>query len=182
MAGAIEAQRALATHEWPDGTAVRVRIGLHTGKPVLGQEGYTGIDVVRAARIGAIAAGGQVLLSETTRLSPPPTSPMVWTSVPSVPGRLKGIDKPERISSLVIPDLPLPSSATAGWGVEARLSAEGANRARRAIERRVLADLDRAVTEAEAGKSYTVRSVLVTIAIVFGAIAIVGSIVGLLQN
>jgi hypothetical protein len=107
---------------------------------------------------------------------------MVWTSVPSVPGRLKGIDKPERISSLVIPDLPLPSSATAGWGVEARLSAEGANRARRAIERRVLADLDRAVTEAEAGKSYTVRSVLVTIAIVFGAIAIVGSIVGLLQN
>jgi class 3 adenylate cyclase len=67
VAGAIEAQRALATHERPDGTAVRVRIGLHTGKPVLGQEGYTGIDVVRAARIGAIAAGGQVLLSETTR-------------------------------------------------------------------------------------------------------------------
>jgi hypothetical protein len=139
-----------------------------------------------AARIGAIAAGGQVLLSETTRALASADLPDGVDVSPLGPRRLKGIDKPEPISSLVILDLPLPSSATAGSGVEARLSADGADQARRVIERRVLADLERAVTEAEAGKSggwsYTVRSVLVTIAIVFGAIAIVGSIVGLLQN
>jgi hypothetical protein len=46
---------------------VRVRIGLHTGEPTIGDEGYFGIDVHRAARICAAAHGGQVVLSETTR-------------------------------------------------------------------------------------------------------------------
>src|SRR5690606_11375631 len=49
------------------GVRVQVRAGLHTGEPAVGDEGYTGIDVVRAARIAAIGDGGQVLLSETTR-------------------------------------------------------------------------------------------------------------------
>lgn len=186
VAGAVQAQRALAAHEWPGGGPVRVRIGLHTGEPALGEEGYTGIDVVRAARIGAIAAGGQVLLSETTRALASADMPDGVDASPLGPRRLRGIDKPEPISTLVIPDLPLPSSATAGSGIEARLSADGADQARHAIERRVLADLERSVADAEAGKSggwsHTVRWVLVTIVIVFGAIAIVGAIVGLLQN
>jgi hypothetical protein len=42
-------------------------MGLHTGEPSLGDEGYLGIDVVRAARISAAGHGGQILLSETTR-------------------------------------------------------------------------------------------------------------------
>ncbi|MPZ90290.1 MAG: hypothetical protein GEU68_01445 [Actinobacteria bacterium] len=86
VAGAVEAQRALAAHEWPDGTAVRVRIGLHTGEPVLGQEGFTGIDVVRAARIGPSPRAARSFSARRRGLSPPPTSPMVWASVPSVPG------------------------------------------------------------------------------------------------
>jgi class 3 adenylate cyclase len=65
--GAVAAQRALAGHEWPDGTDVRVRMGLHTGEPVVGDEGYVGMDVVRAARICSAGHGGQILLSETTR-------------------------------------------------------------------------------------------------------------------
>jgi class 3 adenylate cyclase len=67
VAGAVEAQRALAGHEWPDGTEVRVRMGLHTGEPSVGEEGYLGLDVVRAARICSAGHGGQILLSETTR-------------------------------------------------------------------------------------------------------------------
>ena len=67
VAGAVAAQRALAAHEWPDGHEVRVRMGLHTGEPSLGDEGYHGLDVVRAARICSAGHGGQVLLSETTR-------------------------------------------------------------------------------------------------------------------
>jgi class 3 adenylate cyclase len=64
---AVEGQRALAEHDWPHGAQVRVRMGLHTGEPAVGDEGYIGLDVVRAARICSAGHGGQVLLSETTR-------------------------------------------------------------------------------------------------------------------
>jgi class 3 adenylate cyclase len=66
-AAAVDAQRGLRAHEWPDGKEVRVRMGLHTGEPHVGDEGYLGIDVVRAARIAAAGHGGQILVSETTR-------------------------------------------------------------------------------------------------------------------
>jgi len=60
---AAEGQRALL------GGPLRVRMGLHTGEPLLTDEGYAGIDVHRTARIAAAGHGGQVLLSEpTTRL------------------------------------------------------------------------------------------------------------------
>ena len=68
VGGAIEAQRALASHDWPDGASVKVRMGLHTGEPAVGDEGYVGLDVVRAARICSAGHGGQILLSETTRV------------------------------------------------------------------------------------------------------------------
>jgi hypothetical protein len=42
-------------------------MGLHTGEPHVGEEGYLGLDVVRAARISAAGHGGQILISETTR-------------------------------------------------------------------------------------------------------------------
>src|SRR3954451_22297811 len=67
VAAAVDAQRALHEHEWPDGREVRVRMGLHTGEPHVGEEGYLGLDVVRAARISAAGHGGQILISETTR-------------------------------------------------------------------------------------------------------------------
>jgi len=67
VAAVVDAQRALAAHKWPRAKDVRVRIGLHTGEPTLGDEGYVGMDVVRAARICSAGHGGQILLSETTR-------------------------------------------------------------------------------------------------------------------
>jgi len=77
--GAVEGQRALAGHSWPSGATVRVRMGIHTGEPTVGDEGYVGLDVVRAARICSAGHGGQILLSETTRA-------------------LLGNDLPERVS------------------------------------------------------------------------------------
>ncbi len=76
---AVDGQRALAGHEWPGGKEVLVRMGLHTGEPTVGDEGYVGLDVVRAARICSAGHGGQILLSETTRA-------------------LLGNDLPERVS------------------------------------------------------------------------------------
>jgi class 3 adenylate cyclase len=67
VTAAVDAQRALRDHEWPEGSKVLVRMGLHTGEPHMGEEGYLGIDVVRAARISAAGHGGQILISETTR-------------------------------------------------------------------------------------------------------------------
>jgi predicted ATPase/class 3 adenylate cyclase/DNA-binding CsgD family transcriptional regulator len=66
VSAAVEVQRALAAHPWPEGVAVRVRMGLHTGEPTLTSEGYVGLDVHRAARIMSAGHGGQVLLSQTT--------------------------------------------------------------------------------------------------------------------
>src|SRR2546429_5497062 len=67
VAAAVDAQRALAEHAWPRDSQVKVRMGLHTGEPTVGDEGYLGIDVVRAARICSAGHGGQILISETTR-------------------------------------------------------------------------------------------------------------------
>ncbi|HUK94258.1 MAG TPA: adenylate/guanylate cyclase domain-containing protein, partial [Gaiellaceae bacterium] len=67
-AAAGEAQRALAEHPWPEGTEVRVRMGLHSGEPQVIERGYVGLDVHHAARVMAAAHGGQVLLTESTRM------------------------------------------------------------------------------------------------------------------
>jgi class 3 adenylate cyclase len=67
VSGAVAVQRDLAAHAWPGGASVRVRMGLHTGEPAVGAEGYHGLDVVRAARICSAGHGGQILASETTR-------------------------------------------------------------------------------------------------------------------
>ena len=63
---AVEAQRGLASHDWPYGSAIRVRIGMHTGEGSLGGDDYLGIDVNRAARISAVGNGGQVVVSSAT--------------------------------------------------------------------------------------------------------------------
>ncbi|MDQ5854174.1 MAG: tetratricopeptide repeat protein, partial [Chloroflexota bacterium] len=103
---AVELQRALVTHPWPEGVTMATRMGLHTGEPHSSGEGYVGIDVHRAARIGAAGHGGQILLTAAT-------TELVQDALP--PGvslrdlgehRLKDLIRPERIYQLVIPDLP----------------------------------------------------------------------------
>jgi predicted ATPase len=63
--GAVEAARAI-TEDLASGP-VALRIGLHTGTPLLTEEGYVGEDVHFAARVAASAHGGQVVLSQATR-------------------------------------------------------------------------------------------------------------------
>jgi class 3 adenylate cyclase len=101
VAAAAAAQQALARHEWPNEAAVRVRMGIHTGEPSVGGEGYLGVDVVRAARICSAANGGQVLVSESTRA-------LVGGSEFEDVGvhQLKDIEQPERLFQLIVPGLP----------------------------------------------------------------------------
>jgi class 3 adenylate cyclase len=63
---AVAGQRAICTHDWSDDAPVRVRMGLHTGEPLVESGAYLGLDVSRAARICAAANGGQILVSQTT--------------------------------------------------------------------------------------------------------------------
>lgn len=103
---AVDAQRALVAHAWTNGVQVRVRMGLHTGEPTLTAERYVGMDVHRAARIGAAGHGGQVLLSETTY-------PLIKNDFPSGvtvrdlgEHRLKDLRQPKHLYQLIIADLP----------------------------------------------------------------------------
>ncbi|MHA3700785.1 ATP-binding protein [Jatrophihabitans sp. YIM 134969] len=67
VAAVTEAQQALGVHVFPGGVGVRVRMAVHTGEPHVRDGAYWGVDVHYAARLGAAAHGGQVLLSAATR-------------------------------------------------------------------------------------------------------------------
>lgn len=183
VAAAVAVQRAHAETAWPNDLEVRVRIGLHTGEPAIGEEGYTGLDVVRAARIAAVGHGGQVLLSETTRALVGADLPAGVTIHALGEQRLKDIDRPEPLHELTIAGIepshgPPPSVArqpdaaaatpevaglskalvgVPGWVRDVaaplappRSAALGSfgERAREAIEARVLAGLEASLREA----------------------------------
>jgi DNA-binding NarL/FixJ family response regulator/class 3 adenylate cyclase len=96
MTTAVAAQRAIAEHDWPDGARVRIRMGIHSGEPVVGEDGYVGLDVHRAARICEAGHGGQVLLSQQAR-SLLPEAEVKDLGM----HRLKDLAEPEQIFQLV---------------------------------------------------------------------------------
>ena len=87
-------------------TPLQVRIGLHTGQPVVTSTGYVGLDVPRAARICAAGHGGQVLLSQSTRELVEDVLPAGVTLRDLGEHRLKDLTSPQRLSQLVIAGLP----------------------------------------------------------------------------
>ncbi len=100
VAAVTRIQQALAAHRWPAGEHVRVRMGVHTGEAAKTATGLVGLDVHRAARVAAVAYGGQVLLSETAaalvRDSLPPGTALRDLGV----HRLKDLGRPEQIFQL----------------------------------------------------------------------------------
>ena len=100
VTAAVESQRALIEEDWPGDRDVRVRMGVHVGEPLITDEGYTGIDVHRAARLGAAGHGGQILLSATAS---PPTGFAVRDLGSH---RLAGLPEPEHIHQLLADGLP----------------------------------------------------------------------------
>jgi class 3 adenylate cyclase len=63
LEAALAIQAAMREGGWPDGHEVRLRIGLHRGRPALTETGYVGISVHATARICYAAHGGQILVS-----------------------------------------------------------------------------------------------------------------------
>jgi class 3 adenylate cyclase len=60
-------QRVIRERAWPDDVEVRLRIGIHSGRPTLTDTGYVGLAVHTAARVSAVAKGGQIVLSASAR-------------------------------------------------------------------------------------------------------------------
>ncbi|HEX2068639.1 MAG TPA: adenylate/guanylate cyclase domain-containing protein [Actinomycetota bacterium] len=106
LTAVIQAQRALAAADWPNGETVSVRMGVHTGQGIRGGDDYIGIDVHRAARIAAAGHGGQVLISEGTRGLVELTLPPEVSLRDLGTHRLKDIEHPEHLYQLVIQGLP----------------------------------------------------------------------------
>jgi class 3 adenylate cyclase len=64
---ALAIQRGVRAHAWADGTDLRVRIGIHTGRPTLAASGYIGVAVHTVARVSTAAHGGQIVISAAAR-------------------------------------------------------------------------------------------------------------------
>jgi predicted ATPase/class 3 adenylate cyclase/DNA-binding CsgD family transcriptional regulator len=107
VSAAITTQRVLASHSWPEGVALRVRMGLHTGEPSVATEGYLGLDVHRAARIMSAGHGGQVLLSQTTRDLVEHALPEGAYLKDLGAHRLKDLQQPSHLFQLVMAGLPI---------------------------------------------------------------------------
>lgn len=102
---AVQAQRDLAAETWPDGAVVRVRMGLGAGEATLAGGSLVGLDINRAARIAAVAHGGQVILSDAVRA-------LAGANLPAEVGlrdlgehRLRDLRAPERLSQVLAPGL-----------------------------------------------------------------------------
>jgi len=106
LLAAIAAQRALAIHPWPDGIPLAVRMGIHTGEPALGPDGYVGLDIHRAARLCQAGHGGQILLSHQTQDLVADNLPQEIQLRDLGSHRLKDLRRPERVFEVVQADRP----------------------------------------------------------------------------
>jgi len=122
--GALAAASAFTSGLATNGL-IRVRVGVHTGAPLVGEEGYVGHDVHRAARIAAAGHGGQVLVSAST-------AELVEAQLTDLgEHRFKGLTAPERVyqlggqafpplKSLFRVNLPIPATPFIGRERELR--------------------------------------------------------------
>jgi predicted ATPase/class 3 adenylate cyclase len=106
VAAVLQMQQALQDHAWPGGEQVRVRMGIHCGEAARTATGLVGLEVHRAARVAAVAYGGQVLVSESAvvlvRDGLPPGAALADLGS----HRLKDLGRPEQIFQLRAAGLP----------------------------------------------------------------------------
>ena len=104
---AVDGQRALELYPWPDGAGIKVRMGVHTGQAVASDGRYTGLAVHRAARIGALGHGGQILVSQATQTLLEDEEEDLHVSLQDLgEHRLKDLDRPVRLYQAGADGLP----------------------------------------------------------------------------
>lgn len=140
VVAAAAIQRGLGAESWPAGGAIRVRMGIHAGEAAEVGGSLVGLDINRAARISAVAHGGQVLVSAAVQalLAASPLPDLGLVDLGS--HRLKDLREPERLFQLSGPGLAtafpplatidarpnnLPTQLTSFVGREAELATAG---------------------------------------------------------
>jgi class 3 adenylate cyclase len=106
LGAALAIQRKVLVTGWPDDLTVKVRVGLHTGRPTLTDAGYVGIAVHTAARVCFAAHGGQIILSRAARDAVGGSQAAGISFRDLGPHQLQGLSGPEALFQVVVPDLP----------------------------------------------------------------------------
>jgi class 3 adenylate cyclase len=117
LEAALAIQRAMRAGAWPDGSDVRLRIGMHRGRPELTDTGYVGLSVHAAARICFAGHGGQIVMSSAVRGAVLDSLPDDVSLRSLGAWRFRGLPEPIDLFQADAPDLladfPPPRSATA---------------------------------------------------------------------
>jgi len=115
LEGALAIQRGMRTEAWPEGIDVRLRIGLHRGRPALTDTGYVGISVHAAARICYAGHGGQIVVSTAVRAAVIDSLADGVSLISLGAWRFRGLPEPVELFQVDAPDLlsdfPPPRSA-----------------------------------------------------------------------
>ncbi|HEU5300393.1 MAG TPA: tetratricopeptide repeat protein [bacterium] len=106
VSAAVTVQRALTEQRWPAGEVLRARIGIHTGQPLASGSTYVGLDVHRASRICAAAHGGQIVISDASRVILEQALPEAVSLRDLGQHRLKDLQRPEALFQILHPALP----------------------------------------------------------------------------
>ena len=121
--GALEAalaiQRAMQAGAWPGDREVRLRIGMHRGRPSMTETGYVGLSVHAAARICFAGHGGQIVMSSAVRGAVEDTLSDRVGLAGLGAWRFQGLPEPVEMFQVEAPGLisgfpPLRSAAPAG--------------------------------------------------------------------
>jgi class 3 adenylate cyclase len=104
---ALAVQRAIRDRAWPDALEVRLRVGLHSGRPTLTDTGYVGLAVHTAARICFAAHGGQIVLSRAAQQAVVEALPAEVALRELGSHRLAGLPEPELLFQVEVADLPV---------------------------------------------------------------------------
>jgi len=136
LAAALAIQRRVGSRSWPSGAKVRLRIGIHTGRPTLTDGGYVGLPVHTAARICSAGHGGQILLSSDAvrAIEASAARKVRFRNLGAY--RLQGLPEPQPLFQVEAPDLPgdFPAPRTTK-GAPRLLEARGSNHLVRARSR-----------------------------------------------
>jgi class 3 adenylate cyclase len=106
LEAALTIQRKVRARAWPDGLPVRIRIGLHTGRPTLTDTGYVGLPVHTASRICFASHGGQILLSAAVRDAVAGSEPIGVGFKDLGLHQFHGLPAPEALFQVAAADLP----------------------------------------------------------------------------
>ena len=106
LSAALAIQRGMSGHAWGDGIDLRVRIGIHTGRPTLAGSGYVGLAVHTVARVCTAAHGGQIVMSSATRDALGGSVPDGIALKGMGTWRLRGLREPVELLQVQAEDLP----------------------------------------------------------------------------